>query len=95
MSQQYEIGKHKTRVWSNDNFTFVQYHDTRVVTFNDNIIILNTGGYFSSTTKTRMNQTSNQFDLGYKVYQKNFEWFVDFKDETFEFTNNNDLILDR
>ena len=30
------------------------------------------------TTKARMNQVSSQFDLGYYVFQKNFEWFVDY-----------------
>ena len=38
-----------------------------------------------------MNQTSNQFDLGFKVYQKNFDWFGDYKGKTYDF--NDDMTL--
>ena len=38
--------------------------------------MLNTGGWPTVTTKARMNQTANQYDLGFTVYQKDFNWFV-------------------
>ena len=86
MSQLNTIGSHKTTVATDDGFTRVTYHQTSVVKFNYNEIILNSGGWETVTTKSRMNQTSNQFDLGFKVYQKDFEWFVrwDGKDIPFE-----------
>jgi len=65
--------------------TKVMYHSTDVVSFNDSKIILNTGGWRSNTTKTRMNQTSNQFGLGYMVYQSGFQWFVEYKGDTISF----------
>lgn len=65
--------------------TIIQYHSTEVVSFNNHLIILNTGGWKTMTTKTRMNQASNQFRLGYYVYQSNFEWYVDYKGETYKF----------
>lgn len=81
------IGKHKTNIYNQDGYTCVQYHNTKVVRFNDTEIILNHGGYLSNTTKLRMNQTSNQFHLDYFVYQKNYEWFVEFGGRVYEFEN--------
>ena len=40
-------------------------------------VILDSGGWRTPTTKLRMNQASRQFGLGFHVYQKNFDWFVD------------------
>ena len=80
-------------VSSDNDYTKVKYHYTDVVKFNFQEIILNSGGWHTLTTKTRMNQASNQFDLGYCVSQKDFEWFVDFKDEILDFYDN--MKLDR
>jgi hypothetical protein len=61
--------------------TTVRLYSTDVVSFvpdgtNCATVVLNSGGYKTATTKSRMNQTSNQYDLGYKVYQRDFQWFV-------------------
>lgn len=85
MGQTQKIGSHKTEVFTDNGFTTVVYHNTPVVKFNYDKIILNHGGYTTFTTKTRMNQASNQFDLGYYVYQKNFDWFVSFNDKDLPF----------
>ena len=85
MAQQYQIGTHKTKVSTESGVTSVKYHNTKVVTFSEDAIMLNTGGWFTPSTKTRMNQTSNQFGLGFRVYQKNFDWFVEYNGKTFEF----------
>lgn len=55
------------------------YHGTAVVTYypRNRAVILNTGGYFTNTTKHRMNQFSIEQNLDYSVYQKNKKWFVD------------------
>ena len=78
MGQTKRIGKHKTKVWEySDGSKSVVYHDTEIVTvYNDGRIRLNTGGYFTVTTKRRMNQAASQFGLDYRVYQKNFQWYV-------------------
>jgi hypothetical protein len=34
-----------------------------------------------------MNQASNQFDLGFGVYQRKNQWYVDWKGATFEFVD--------
>ena len=87
MSQLQTIGSHKTTVATDDGFTRVTYHQTAVVKFNHNEIILNSGGWETVTTKSRMNQTSNQFDLGFNVYQKDFEWFVNYNGKDYYYVD--------
>lgn len=65
--------------------TIIQYHDTDVVSFNTEEIVLNNGGYITVTTRTRMNQASNQFGLGYHVSIKQGEMYVTFKGKTLKF----------
>jgi len=65
-----------TKVYSK---TVVKYYDTEIVSFDDKTITLNSGGWFTLTTKNRMNQTASQFGLDYYVFQKDGEWFVNFK----------------
>jgi len=84
-----------TRVWQDDaGNTHVRYHNTDVVSFNDRWITLRTGGYKTVTTKARMNQASNQFSLGYGVFQRAGEWHVDWIDQELDFSENI-LSLDR
>lgn len=82
------IGSHKTSVFTENSITKVCYHNTIVVSFDYNKIKLNTGGWFSNTTKTRMNQTSNQFGLGFRVYQKNYDWYVEYNNKIYSFEQN-------
>jgi hypothetical protein len=83
----YKIGKGRTTITTRGKTTKVTYVDTVVVKFNDKTIHLNTGGWQTNTTKVRMNQVSNQYGLGYQVYQKKFIWYVDYKGETYTFKN--------
>jgi hypothetical protein len=85
MSQLQQIGSHRTTIECRQGFTVIRYHHTDVVKFNDEEIILNSGGWQTFTTKTRMNQASNQFNLGFTVRQKNFEWFVDYNGNSVDF----------
>ena len=54
------------------------YHQTKVVRWSheDRQVILNSGGFHSATTKTRMNEVSREYGLGFSVYQENFDWYV-------------------
>jgi len=87
MAQNKKVGTIHTTVKEKNDVLMVTYHSTDVVIFDRRThkLTLDTGGYFSYTTKTRMNQTANQFDLGFNVYQKAHKWFVDANDQTFEF----------
>lgn len=79
MAQQSRVGKTATTICTTEGWTIITYHNTQVVRFNADFIVLNTGGWKTATTKTRMNQSSNQFELGYYVKQVGGQWYVDFK----------------
>lgn len=80
MSQTKQVRGVATSIHHKDGATHVRYHDTDVVSFTRGethpLITLRSGGWQTATTKARMNQASNQFDLGFQVYQKDFAWFV-------------------
>ena len=70
----------------NGNATQYIYHSTPIVTVDDNgTITLNTGGWRSNTTRTAMNQASNNFDLGFRVFQRDFAWFATWQGQTIPF----------
>ena len=98
MAQMQTVGTHKTNIVTLEGLTSVIYHNTAVVQFNRDKIILNSDGWETVTTKTRMNQASNQYGLGFEVYQVNYSWYVDYRDkcgewETIPFTDG--MTLDR
>ena len=87
MSQTHTVGTHKTSIVQLEGLTSVVYHNTPVVQFNSDEIVLDSGGWDTRTTKTRMNQASNQYGLGFEVYQVNYTWYVEYKGETIPFTD--------
>lgn len=90
------IGKHKTKVIRTENTLAVKYVNTVVVYNTPSRVVLNTGGWKTNTTKTRMNQAANQYYLGYQVFQKNYNWYVKClrSEKIFEFENDG-IVLDR
>jgi hypothetical protein len=62
-----------------------RYHHTAVVTVYADRIVLNSGGWRTRTTMRAMNQASQQENLGFIVYQSNFEWYVVYKSKKEEF----------
>ena len=89
------IGSHKTIVEINShsflsglNVTRVLYHGTAVTQFNNKEILLDTGGWFTPTTKKRMNQASLEFNLGYYVFQKDYVWYCEYQNKIFSFAGN-------
>lgn len=76
MAQTSRVTGRATSIYSDADGTHVQYHNTRVVSFDAKRITLRTGGWRTMTTKTRMNQAASQFRLGFSVYQKAGEWYV-------------------
>ena len=83
MSQQTQVGRTATTIHRNgQGQTQVIYHSTPVVSFNDKFVVLQNHGWFTATTKTRMNQASHQFGLGFDVFQKNWDWYVGLPDGT-------------
>lgn len=94
MSRYNTVGNHKTSVIVGPGHGIVRYHQTQVFAWTPETITLNTGGWFTNTTKLRMNQAAAQYGLGYGVYQKQHNWFVTYKGETIPFTENT-LVLTR
>ena len=83
--------------WSNSN-TFVEYnentncstvvlHRTAIAVYDHNTeaLKLNTGGWHSVTTKSRLNAILEEVKYGCKVFQKQWDWFVSFNNSTQSF----------
>lgn len=72
-----KLGKTATTVTQGPHGLRVTYHETDVVTVSKTgRITLNTGGWFTNTTKLRMNQAAYVYNLGYRVYQEKRKWYV-------------------
>jgi hypothetical protein len=93
MTQLNHVSQNNTVVYYDGDHVVIKLHYTEVVKFNHTEIILNSGCYETATTKTRMNQASNQYGLGFKVYQEDFIWYVKYRDFIVEFEDG--MKLDR
>lgn len=83
MAQQLKVGKKSTKIYMDgDGFTCVKYHDTVVIKFKGGNVVLNSGGWQTATTKGRINQAFNQYNLPFSLYQKAGEWYVQKENET-------------
>ncbi len=81
MPQLQRIGKYHTKVTRTDQGLTVDLWSTRIVTVNGNKVKLDYGMWDTATTRNRMNQTSNQYHLGFRVRRgMGRRWVVDFGD---------------
>jgi hypothetical protein len=85
MAQTCRIGKKATTVTKSSAGVEVVLYSTKIVEQHGGQITLRTGGWKTATTRGRMVQASNQFSLGYNVFQKAGEWFVTWKGKTLPF----------
>ena len=85
MAKEPKSVRYQTTAHTEKGNTIVVYYETVVVTFNDEEIILNTGGWWTRSTQDRMNWTSKQFDLGYRIQRQGKAWYVDYRDEQHDF----------
>lgn len=59
----------------------VTYHDTTVAVLNGATVTLNSGGWRTATTKTRLAQFASEFcSNAFRVYQERGAWYVCFAD---------------
>ena len=83
--------------WSNSN-TFVEYnestncstivlHRTAIAVYDHNTqaLKLNTGGWQSVTTKSRLNAILSELKCGFRVFQKQFDWYLQTNNQTVDF----------
>lgn len=78
MAQTQRISKNNTTVRTANGKTVVTLHGTEIVTLNHafKTATLNSGGFRTPTTRTRMTQVFNEMEVGIGVFQRDYEWFV-------------------
>ena len=69
------------------NCSSIHLHGHLIATFDHNLraVKLDSCGYETVTTKSRLNAILEEVKYGCKVFQKNFNWFVSYNDETASF----------
>ena len=73
-----KVGNNTFRVEYQDGTVAIRLHTTDVVTFKtDGTTVLNSGGWQTSTTKSRIN---TYIPKGYYLYQRNYCWYVGKRD---------------
>lgn len=65
----------------------VKLYGTEIVTWDEEYITLDTGGWKTDMTMQRMNQASQEFNLGFSVYQKDYLWYVEYQGHTVVYGN--------
>ena len=92
MAQVNHLTNYKTDTFTDDaGMTNVVCHNTVIVKFDGESVTLNSGGWQTKKTKDDMNRAANQFRLMYRVFQKDFDWFVQTggnADDVVPFTDN-------
>ena len=72
---------------SNTNCSSIYLHGHLIATVDHNLkaVKLSSCGYQTVTTKSRLNALLQEVKYGCSVFQKNFNWFVSYRDETASF----------
>ena len=85
-----------TTVTYNDstNCSSVFLHGHRIATFDHNLkaVKISSCGWQTVTTKSRLNAILDEVKWGCRVFQKNFDWFVSFNNQTRDFVDGMILI---
>ena len=78
---------------SNTNCSTVVLHRTAIAVYDHNTqaLKLNTGGYTTVTTKSRLNAILDELITGARVFQHKFNWYVKYNFATYDF--NDGMIL--
>lgn len=61
---------------------YLQFHETAILYFYVNKIVYNTGGYFTNTTKDRLNRFGLQ---SIKIYKQDFSWYFTYRGKQMPF----------
>ena len=72
---------------SNTNCSQIFLHGHHIATFchETRAVKINSCGYTTNTTKSRLNAILEEVKYGCKVFQKNLNWFVSYNDQTRNF----------
>ena len=78
-----------TSVSYNDstNCSSIYLHGHQIATFDHNLkaVKLSSCGYETVTTKSRLNAILEEVKYGCRVFQKQFDWFIKYNDQTASF----------
>ena len=67
---------------TNCSSVYLHGHQIATVDHNTNSVKLDSCGYETVTTKSRLNAILDEVMYGAKVFQKQFEWFVSYQGQT-------------
>ena len=72
---------------SNINCSSIYLHGHQIATFDHNLkaVKLSSCGWQTVTTKSRLNAILDEVKYGCRVFQKNFNWFVSYNEDTKDF----------
>ena len=70
---------------SNCSSVYLHGHEIACYDHNTNSVQLDSCGYETVTTKSRLNAILEEVKWGCKVFQKNFDWFVSYNDQVASF----------
>ena len=78
----------------NTNCSSVYRHGHQIASLDHNLkaVKLSSCGYTTNTTKSRLNALLSEVKYGCKVFQKNWEWFVSYNNQTQDFIDGMILI---
>ena len=79
---------------NNTNCSTIVLHSTAIAVYDHNTqaVKLNTGGWQSNTTKSRLNAILSEVKYGCSVFQKQWNWYVSFNRQTQDFIDGMILI---
>ena len=72
----------------------IKLHGNHIATVMNDTMLLFDGGWQSNTTKSRLNALLDEFSYGMRVFQKNYEWFVSYKNVKEDFVSGMELAID-
>ena len=86
ISQEIDWQKDNTKVINNDGVSEVYLHNNLIAKIGDTWMQLFDGGWQSNTTKSRLNAILQAHGCsGEYIFQKNFEWFMNYQDAPIPF----------
>lgn len=68
--------------------TIYKYWSTDVCSVHDNYIILNYGEFQTKSTMKLMNEVLMLHKSRYRVFQKNYKWYIQYGEKVLDFKNN-------
>ena len=64
--------------YPSENYSEVRLHGNLIAWLDHTkqVLAISSAGWYTNTTKSRLNALLHEFNTGIRVFQKNFDWFV-------------------